>query len=69
MQRVPAPIDREGVSAVLAPTLAILRALPPEAYLSPDVFARERAHFSKARGCASVEATTRRVSESSERSG
>lgn len=39
MQRVPAPIDREGVSAVLAPTLAILRALPPEAYLSPDVFA------------------------------
>jgi len=45
MQRVPAPIDRERVFAVLAPTLASSRTLPAEAYLSADVFAWERAHF------------------------
>jgi glycine betaine catabolism A len=45
MHRAPAPIDRERVSAVLAPTLATSRTLPAAAYLSADVFGWERAHF------------------------
>jgi Rieske 2Fe-2S family protein len=43
-----APIAQELLEPVLAPTLGESRTLPPEAYLSPEVFAWERERFFEA---------------------